>query len=109
MHDTTQARTYSEANQGMKKYRLGMLTCAALAALCLNAENPNRIKPLADDYVTVCRSPDPKKVYCYTPGICRLPSGRLVATCDLGGPGIKGPRGRIFVSDDHGKTWRKTG
>ena len=89
--------------------RTGILVAAALAAICLNAENPNRIKPLADDYVAVCRSPDPMNVYCYTPGICRLDSGRLVATCDLGGSGVKGPRGRIFVSDDHGKTWRKTG
>ena len=57
-------------------------TC--VVSLC-HAENPNRIRPLADDFVTVCRSPDPKTVYCYTPGICRLDSGRLVATCDFGG------------------------
>lgn len=75
------------------------------------AENPNRIRPLADDFVVVCRSPDPKTVYCYTPGICRLDSGRLVATCDLGGKGVGKDemRGRIFLSDDHGRTWRETG
>ena len=66
------------------------------------AENPNRIKPLADDFVVVCKSPNPQRIYCFTPGICRLPSGRLVATCDLGGPGVKGPRGRIFVSELRG-------
>ena len=93
----------------MIRNKIGILTLAALAAMCLQAENPNRIKPLADDFVVVCKSPDPQRIYCFTPGICRLPSGRLVATCDLGGPGAKGPRGRIFVSDDHGKTWRKTG
>ena len=83
-------------------------TC--VAGLC-RAENPNRIRPLADDFVTVCRSPDPKTVYCYTPGICRLDSGRLVATCDFGGKGVKKgePRGRIFVSDDRGLSWRQTG
>ncbi|MBR0504517.1 MAG: exo-alpha-sialidase, partial [Kiritimatiellae bacterium] len=93
----------------MIPHKIGIFVIAAQAAVCLMAENPNRIKPLADDFVVVCKSPDPQRVYCFTPGICRLPSGRLVATCDLGGPGVKGPRGRIFVSDDHGKTWRKTG
>ena len=74
-------------------------------------DNPHRIRPLADDFVTVCRSPDPKNVYCYTPGICRLGSGRLVVTCDFGGKGVrKGEmRGHVFVSDDHGATWRQTG
>ncbi len=83
---------------------------AALSALPAQNVNPCRIRPLADDYVTICRSPDPKSIYCYTPGICRLDSGRLVATCDFGGKGMKGMknRGRVFVSDDHGLTWRKT-
>ena len=87
--------------------------CLALAALpgMARAENPNRIRPLADGYVEVCRSPDPQNVYCYTPGICRLDSGRLVVTCDFGGTGVtnKLTRGRIFVSDDSGRTWRLTG
>jgi len=74
-------------------------------------ENPRRVKPLANDSVTVCASPDRKRVFCYTPGICVPGDGRLVATCDFGGPGAKDlsvPRGKVFVSDDHGKTWRKT-
>lgn len=72
--------------------------------------NPNRVRTLANDFVEICRSPDSKNVYCYTPGICRLDSGRLVVTCDFGGPGMKGKTaGRIFVSDDGGRTWRKTG
>lgn len=80
-------------------------------ALVTKAENPNRIRPLADDFVTICRSPDPKTIYCYTPGICRLESGRLIATCDFGGKGVKKgeSRGHIFVSDDHGMSWRQTG
>ena len=89
--------------------RIVSMVAVSALALSVGAENPNRIKPLADDFTTVCRSPDPQRIYCFTPGICRLPSERLVATCDFGGPGVKGPRGRIFVSDDHGGTWRKTG
>jgi hypothetical protein len=78
------------------------------------------MKPLADSFVTVYESPDPPAIYCYSPGICRCPDGRLIATCDLGGPGVarlpgvKSVRtgdmnlrnqGKIFTSDDHGKTW----
>lgn len=73
-----------------------------------------RVRPLADDFVKIFESPDPQNIYCYTPGITRCPSGRLVATMDLGGPGVsKLPgqdpsnpkRGKVFTSDDHGKTW----
>ncbi len=76
--------------------------------------------PLAQDHVTVFASPDPQAVHAYSPGICRLPSGRLVATCDLCGPDmsiIDGPtgispengrpcQGRVYLSDDHGRSWR---
>ncbi len=76
-----------------------------------------KVEPLAQAFVKVYESPDPKTVYCYSPGLARCPNGRLVATMDLGGrgvaklPGIKGKRGRslwrgkVFTSDDHGKTW----
>ena len=74
---------------------------------------------LANEYVTVYESPDPERVYAYTPGIIRLHSGRLVATMDQGGPGVrdlpgvKGWRGegrhawqgRVYTSDDRGATW----
>jgi len=98
---------------------------AVVVGICLvgsvgHAQGP--IRPLANDYVVVCRSPLPALVYCYTPGLERLPSGRLIATCDLGGPGLpllskqaggaegqKLPRGRIFSSDDHGRTWTARG
>ena len=77
------------------------------------------VRPLADDYVTVCESPDPERIFCYSPGLARLPSGRLVATTDWGGPGVAdlgGPKGeipesaglwqgRIYTSDDRGKSW----
>lgn len=76
--------------------------------------------PLAQEHVAVFASPDPQKVHAYSPGICRLPSGRLVATCDLCGPDmsiIAGPtgispengrpcQGRVYLSDDRGRSWR---
>jgi hypothetical protein len=75
--------------------------------------------PLANDYVTVYESPDPAAVFCYSPGICRCAGGRLVATLDIGGPGVAGlpgpkartgdmglhNQGKVFTSDDHGRTW----
>lgn len=51
-------------------------------------------------------SPSPKEIFCYSPGICRLESGRLVATIDLGGPGCSRPIGKCFLSDDRGANWR---
>jgi hypothetical protein len=67
-------------------------------------------------------SPDALNIYCYSPGLARTGSGRLVATFDLGGPGVKDllgvksthgdfglcNQGKVFVSDDHGETWRHT-
>ncbi|MBN2296608.1 MAG: exo-alpha-sialidase [Pirellulales bacterium] len=74
-----------------------------------------KVKPLAQDFVKIFESPSPKDVYCYSPGLARCPNGRLVATMDIGGrgaaklPGIKRGktmlRGKVFTSDDHGKTW----
>ena len=73
--------------------------------------------PLADDYEVVFESADPHRCYSYSPGILSLPSGRLVATLDLGGPGVEdlpGPKGvrygntvqgKVFTSDDSGATW----
>ena len=71
------------------------------------AEPSWKVRPLADEFVVVCESPSPTNVFCYTPGLARLDSGRLVATMDFGGKGLKKgePRGRTFVSDDRGKTW----
>ena len=77
-------------------------------------------RPLADDYVTVWESPDPQRVFAYSPGIARLDSGRLIATMDQGflrdgkkleqGGGIPADRslwwGKIFSSDDRGRRWR---
>ncbi|HEX2948186.1 MAG TPA: sialidase family protein [Armatimonadota bacterium] len=72
---------------------------------------------LANDFVTVIASPDPQRVFTYSPGIARLDDGRLIATCDLGGPGTKDLpgivgignegycQGKVFTSDDGGRTW----
>ena len=78
-----------------------------------------KVRPLADDFVKVYRSPDARRVYCYSPGLAVCPTGRLVATLDLGGPGVgklPGPKhargemgwgwqGKVFTSDDRGRTW----
>ena len=79
------------------------------------------IRPLADEPIVVFASPDPARVFAYSPGIVRLESGRLVATLDLGGPaaeGLPGPKfnrrvgygrwwqGKVFTSDDGGRTWK---
>lgn len=75
---------------------------------------------LADGFVTLYESNDPEKIFCYTPGITCCPNGRLVATFDLGGLGVKALPGakfcsplssskyaqlRICTSDDQGETW----
>lgn len=60
-----------------------------------------RIEPLANDYIAVYESDVGKGEYCYTPGICVLPDGRLVATLDHKYPGISPEeRGMVFLSDD---------
>jgi len=74
---------------------------------------------LANEHHVLYESVDPDRLYAYTPGICRLRSGRLVATMDQGGPGVadlEGPKGLlgdgrnpwqgiVWTSDDHGATW----
>lgn len=70
----------------------------------------------------VFESPDPRNIYCFSPGILRLADGKLIATFDLGGPGVKELPGaksasgdfgmanqcKVFLSNDHGKSWRHT-
>lgn len=75
-----------------------------------------QIPPLANEFVTMYESPNPQEVYAYSPGLARLPIGRLVATMDQGGPGVEHLpgvritdgrlwRGRIYTSNDHGRSW----
>lgn len=79
------------------------------------------MKPIATESV-LFRSPSPQEIYCYSPSICHGASGRLIASFDLGGPGVARLEGaksdsgdfglanqlRILVSDDRGATWRET-
>lgn len=80
----------------------------------------NKVPLLANDFIVLYESPDPKNVYCYTPGLARINNGRILATMDLGGPEMKNlPAsarwgrgeggyawiGKIFTSDDGGQTW----
>ena len=88
-----------------------LLLCCSIAAImltCYSAETGSPVRPLADDFVVIVESPSPKNIYCYTPGIIRLDSGRLVVTMDFGGKGLKKgeSRGRVFTSDDHGMSWK---
>jgi len=69
------------------------------------------IRPLAQEHVVVAKSPDPKSIYLFTPTILRLPSGRLLAAYERGGPGHDkdGRNARVLSSDDGGKTWTERG
>lgn len=92
--------------------RSAVLLVLVLSAASARAQCP--VRPLANDFVTLYESPNAEEIYCYTPGLERLADGRLVATMDLGGPGVPklpGPKspgrsqGKVFTSDDHGRTW----
>ncbi len=77
---------------------------------------------LSEKEQIIFQSPDASRIYCYSPGLARTATGRLVATFDLGGPGVAelaGPKsthgdfnscnqGKVYISDNHGKTWRHT-
>jgi len=78
-----------------------------------------KVQPLAENYIKIFESPDPKNIYCYSPGIAVLNNGQLIATLDLGGPGVQnisgsvdreGKKGRYvlgkaLISMDKGKNW----
>jgi len=78
------------------------------------------MKPLCHFDHILYRSPAPAEIYCYTPALLRLNSGRLIASFDLGGPGVKTlpgikaengdfgtcNQGKVYLSDDHGRSWR---
>lgn len=106
------ARPTSRIGQGLPRVpgfprENPVLYSVALLALTAPPAPATPIRPLAQDHVVVYESPDPAKIHCYTPGIARLDGGRLVATMDRGGRGLKKgePQGKIFTSDDRGKTW----
>lgn len=81
-------------------------------AISFFASIPNyaqNIRPLANDCVIVGESPDPQNIPLYTPSILRLESGRLVASYEQGGKQRKEDYAFLLISDDGGKTWKKTG
>jgi len=98
-----------------------LLVAAVFSTGLLGAEKAGsaadwKIVPLANEYVEVYRSPYPREVFCYTPGLAVCPNGRLIATMELGGrrgskvlkdlrPKIGLGRGMVFTSDDRGRTW----
>ena len=96
-----------------------LLSLAVGLSMLTTAFAQGPVRPLADDYTVVYKSPNPSRLFCYTPGLAVCPNGRLVATLDLGGaevPNLPGPKfirtpstaqwqGKVFTSDDGGKTW----
>ncbi len=98
--------------------KITLVLFSLIGSCVLTIAGANPIRPLADDFNVVYRSPDSDRVYTYSPGIERLDTGRLVASIDLGGAGMedwpepKGIRygqpvqGKVFTSDDHGETWQ---
>jgi hypothetical protein len=71
----------------------------------------NPIRPLANDFVAVGTSSDPKNIPLYTPSILALPGGRLVSAYERGGTARAKNAAYAFIqtSDDHGKTWTQRG
>jgi hypothetical protein len=74
------------------------------------------INKLSPDPVIVFKSPSPRDIYAYSPGILVAEGGRLVCTFDLGGPGAERlpgsvrscdgwSLGKIYTSDDGGIAW----
>ena len=86
------------------KFLLTLLFSAAVALA-------NPIRPLANDFVAVGVSSDPKNIPLYTPSILALPGGRLVAAYERGGTARAKNAAYAFIqtSDDHGKTWTQRG
>ncbi len=79
--------------------------------LTATAAVANPIRPLANDFVAVGTSSDPKNIPLYTPSILALPGGRLVSAYERGGTARAKNAAYAFIqtSDDHGKTWTQRG
>ncbi|MCP4641031.1 MAG: exo-alpha-sialidase [bacterium] len=96
---------------------LGSVSMTMTAADGQREDTTTQAIPVIGSESVVYESPYAPKVYAYSPGIVRLASGRLVATMDQG---VRDPSkvadlrideggrkwtGKIYTSDDHGKTW----
>ena len=97
-------------------FSICLFICAIVSPV-FSEETEHRVgRALANDYTVVYESPDPANIYAYSPGLVELPGGRLIATMDQGGRGVKKLpnisrddltwRGRIFASDDGGRSWQ---
>lgn len=80
------------------------LVCGA-AMLCARA---HPVRPLAQDFVIIGTSPDPKKIPLHNPSIVALPSGRLVAAYSQSNKHDRTqPSGtHVLTSDDGGISWQ---
>jgi hypothetical protein len=112
-----------------RQFLLAAAGSALTPALASAAEAPQpsaapksaaAIPVIDNDPVIVYESPDPERLHAYSPGLAVAADGRLVATIDLGwdsarfAPGVrltdrKEWPGRIFTSDDDGRTWQPRG
>lgn len=73
-----------------------------------------RIQALSPEPAVIYRSPNPKEVYTYSPALCVLPDGSLLATLDFGvKPGcerlLTQGRGQVMRSFDGGESWMPSG
>ncbi|MBE6731733.1 MAG: exo-alpha-sialidase [Ruminococcaceae bacterium] len=66
----------------------------------------NKITPLAPTMSIIHHSPDPQHIFTYSPGVCVLKSGRIIATLDTLDSRNGEKIGYIYISDDGGKSWR---
>jgi hypothetical protein len=74
-------------------------------------DNPNRIRPLAQDYVEVIRSDRPMTHYHGSASIAVMPDGNLIASYNHGGPDYwmqYGFQAEVCISTDGGLTWQNT-
>ena len=69
------------------------------------------MKPLAQDFVTVAKSPDPENVYLGSPALIKLPSGKLLATYEWFRPQPHKEnipdQCEVCNSEDGGRTWKR--
>jgi len=92
----------------MKSLMLGLSFWAAWQ-VAAPAQVGGPIRPLAQDYVLVAKSPDATNMPLYSPSIMRLKTGRLIASYTEARKKENTDKDFqvIVTSDDGGKTWTK--
>lgn len=91
------------------KLLIALLLLAFPLAQTVSAQTGGPIRPLAQDYVLVAKSPDAENMPLYSPSILRLKSGRLVISyTEARKKENKDADFQVILtSDDGGKTWEK--